>query len=326
LTDKDTAAPPPLSAAPAATTVPETAAPPAAAVPAGSTVAAAAPLVGRTRETLIFALRNRKVVGALIVLSAFLILGLIAPLLSDRPPNEFVGPGAMPPSAEFWFGTTTFGQDIFLQFAHGIRSTFVSGVLGGALAGVIGMTIGFVAGYKGGLVDEVLNMITNIVLVLPALAVLIIVHAYLGITSVAAQAMFIGLFSWPWVARAVRAQTFSLRSRDFVDLARLSGMRTGGIIRREIAPNMSSYLFMTFILLFGGAVLFAATLDFIGLGPTEAVSLGLMMNSAVHWSALHLGLWWWFIPPGLGITTIVGAMYIMNVGLDEVFNPKLREM
>ena len=91
------------------------------------------------------------------------------------------------------------------------------------------------------------------------------------------------------MARAVRAQTFSLRTREFVDLARLSGMRPRQIIRREIAPNMSSYLFLTFILLFGGAVLFAATLDFIGLGPTEAISLGLMMNNAVHWSALPLG-------------------------------------
>jgi len=164
------------------------------------------------------------------------------------------------------------------------------------------------------------------VLVLPALVVLIILHAYIGITSVPMQALFIGLFSWPWVARAVRAQTFSLRSREFVDLARLSGMRPLAIIRREIAPNMNSYLLLTYILLFGGAVLFAATLDFIGLGPTEANSLGLMMNNAVHWSALQLGLWWWFVPPGIGITAIVGALYVTNVGLDEVFNPKLREM
>jgi peptide/nickel transport system permease protein len=73
-------------------------------------------------------------------------------------------------------------------------------------------------------------------------------------------------------------------------------------------------------------VLFAATLDFIGLGPTDGVSLGLMLNHAKQWSAMNLGMWWWFVPPGLGITVIVGAMYIMNVGLDEVFNPKLREM
>jgi peptide/nickel transport system permease protein len=146
------------------------------------------------------------------------------------------------------------------------------------------------------------------------------------VRGVIPEAIFIGLFSWPWVARAIRAQTFSLRTREFVDLARLSGASGRKIIFKEIAPNMSSYLFMTFILLFGSSVLIAATLDFIGLGPTEGISLGLMMNNAVLWSALPLGMWWWFVPPGLGITVIVGALYIMNVGLDEVFNPKLREM
>ncbi len=278
------------------------------------------------RSELYFALRNKKVVGGFLVILGFLLLGLIAPLFADHGPNEYVGPPAAPPSGEYWLGTTTFGQDIFLQFTSGLRSTFLVGLLGGGIAALVGMTIGFVAGYRGGIVDEILNMLTNIVLVLPALAVLIILHAYVGIKSVPAQALFIGLFSWPWVARAVRAQTLSLRSREFVDLARLSGLRPLTIIRREIAPNMSSYLLLTFILLFGGAVLFAATLDFIGLGPTEAISLGLMMNNAVHWSALHLGLWWWFVPPGAGITAIVGALYVMNVGLDEVFNPKLREM
>jgi peptide/nickel transport system permease protein len=103
-------------------------------------------------------------------------------------------------------------------------------------------------------------------------------------------------------------------------------MGTRRIITGEIAPNMSSYLMLTFILLFGGAVLIAATLDFIGLGPTDGISLGLMMNNAVMWSALQLGMWWWFIPPGLGITLVVGALYIMNVGLDEVFNPRLRKL
>ena len=94
----------------------------------------------------------------------------------------------------------------------------------------------------------------------------------------------------------------------------------------EIAPNMMSYLLMTFILQFGGAILIAATLDFIGLGPTNAISLGLMMNLAVLWGALPLGMWWWFVPPGAAIAAIVGALYLTNVGLDEVFNPKLRKL
>jgi len=161
--------------------------------------------------------------------------------------------------------------------------------------------------------------------VIPGFVILIVINAYLGVRSVPAQALYIGLFTWPWVARAVRAQTLTLRSREFVDLARLSGVSTRTIILREIAPNMYSYLFMTFVLLFGGAILTAASLDFIGLGPTDTMSLGLMMNQAVQWSALHLGMWWWFVPPGAGITLLVGSLYIMNVGLDEVFNPKLRE-
>ena len=230
------------------------------------------------------------------------------------------------PTSQYWFGTTTFGQDVFAQFVNGLRATFLVGLLGGGLAALIGMTIGFVAGYRGGIVDEVLNMITNIVLVIPTLAVLVVIAAYLSARGVVVEAVFIGLTSWPWAARAIRAQTFSLRSREFVDLARLSGLSSWKIIFQEIAPNMGSYLFLTFILLFGGAVLIAATLDFIGLGPTDGISLGLMMNNAVLWSALQLGLWWWFIPPGIAITAIVGALYVMNVGLDEIFNPKLREM
>jgi peptide/nickel transport system permease protein len=298
------------------------AAPPTAATPA---VAAPAPRA-RGGEALYFARRNRKLVAGLAVVAGFLVVAAVGPLLTDHGPNDYVGPPSQPPSADFWFGTTTFGQDVFAQFTHGLRSTFLVGVLGGGLAGLIGMLIGFTAGYRGGVVDEALNMLTNVVLVIPTLAVLLIVAAYLRVRGVVPEAIFIGLTSWPWVARAVRAQTFSLRTRDFVDLARLSGAGGRAIIVREIAPNMSSYLLMSGILLFGGAVLLAATLDFIGLGPTSGISLGLMMNNAVLWSALQLGMWWWFVPPGLGITAIVGSLYIMNVGLDEVFNPKLRKL
>jgi peptide/nickel transport system permease protein len=298
---------------------------------AATPAAAAAPPVtvaGRRpgREALWFARRNRKLLAGLAVVLAFLAVAVVGPLLAGHGPNEYVGPPAQRPSARYWFGTTTFGQDVFAQFAHGLRATFLVGVLGGGLAAAIGMLIGFTAGYRGGVVDEVLNMVTNVVLVIPTLAVLLIIATYLRVRGVVPEAVFVGLFSWPWVARAIRAQTFSLRSRDFVDLARLSGAGGTRIVLAEIAPNMSSYLFMTFILLFGGAVLTAATLDFIGLGPTDGISLGLMMNNAVLWSALPLGMWWWFVPPGLGITMIVGSLYIMNVGLDEVFNPKLRKL
>lgn len=279
-----------------------------------------------TNELLFFALRNNRLRFGLVVLLVFVVLTITGPLLTAYAPDAYVGPPASPPSAKYWFGTTTFGQDVFTQFVLGLQSTFLVGIVGGGLGTLIGILVGFTAGYRGGIVDELLNMLTNIVLVIPTLAILLIIAAYLEVRGVFAESIFIGCTAWPWAARAIRAQTFSLRSRDFVDLARLSGMRPWKIIFTDIAPNMLSYLFMTFILQFGGAILIAATLDFIGLGPTQGISLGLMMNNAVLWSALTLGMWWWFVPPGIAITAIVGALYIMNVGLDEVFNPKLREM
>ena len=284
-----------------------------------------APAPRSRNETLYFALRNKKLVIGLSVVLLFLALAIIGPFLTDAEPFEFGYPTGQPPSSEHWLGTTLPGQDVFSQFVYGLRASFVVGALGACIASLIGMVVGFVSGYRGGAIDELLSMLTNIVLVIPTLAVLIIVSAYLSLKGLVPEAVLIGVTAWPWAARAIRAQTFTLASRDFVSLARLSGARSWQVIFREIAPNMSSYLFLVFILLFGGSILTAATLDFLGLGPSNAMSLGLMMNNAVANSALQLDMWWWFVAPGVGIVAIVGGLYVVNVGLDEVFNPKLRE-
>jgi len=278
----------------------------------------------RINEILYFALKNKRLRVGLTVVLFFLILALVGPLLTDYEWDAYVGPVYHPPSNEYWFGTTTFGQDVFTQFILGLRASFLVGIIGGGIGTLIGVLVGFTAGYHGGMIDEFLNMLTNIVIVIPTLAILLIISVYLKVRGVLIESIFIGFTAWPWAARAIRAQTFSLRSRDFVDLARISGIKPLKIMFTEIAPNMMSYLLMTFILQFGGAILIAATLDFIGLGPTNAISLGLMMNLAVLWGALPLGMWWWFVPPGAAIAAIVGALYLTNVGLDEVFNPKLR--
>jgi peptide/nickel transport system permease protein len=294
--------------------------------PAPPETAAPAPVVrARRSEFAYFALRNWKFVAGAGVVLGMLALALVGPLLTDHEPLAFAGPTDQPPSREYWLGTTSFGQDVYAQFVYGLRSAFLVGVVGGGIAWVLGAAIGFTAGYRSGLVDDLLNMLTNVVLVIPTLAILIIVAAYVNVHSYVTEALLIGLTSWPWAARAVRAQTFSLKTRDFVDVARLSGRSTRQIITTEIAPNMSSYLLMMFILLFGGAILIGASLDFLGLGPSAQISLGLMINNAFTASALLLGSWWWFLPPGVGIVAVVGGLYVMNVGLDEIFNPKLRE-
>jgi peptide/nickel transport system permease protein len=293
---------------------------------AGTAVAPGPPHAHRTRnEALYFALRNRKLVVGLSVVGFFLLLAIVGPWLTDADPFEFGYAPGEGPSRDRWLGTTAAGQDVFSQFVHGLRSSFVVGAFSGCVAALIAMTIGFASGYLGGIVDDVLGVLTNVVLVIPTLAVLIVFAAYLDVGSLLAEAVLIGLTLWPWAARAIRAQTFSLAAREYVSLARLSGAGPLRIIVREIAPNMSSYLFLVFILLFGGSVLMAAMLDFLGLGPAQVISLGSMMYTAVYASALQLGMWWWFVPPGIGITAIVGGLYVMNVGLDEVFNPRLRE-
>jgi peptide/nickel transport system permease protein len=284
--------------------------------------------VSNLRESLHFALRNRKLVFGISVTGAMLLFALLGPLFAHHGPLVFGPEMSLAPTTRngHWFGTTLQGQDVYAQFVNGLRLAFIVGAVGGGIAAGIGMLVGFTAGYRSGIVDEVLNMLTNVVLVIPTFALLLVIAAYLQVRGVMPESVFIGITSWPWAARALRSQTFTLVSREFVDLARLSGRSTWKIIFFEIAPNMASYLFMMFILLFGGAILIAATLDFIGLGPSNTISLGMMMQLSVQNAALQLDLWWWFLPPGLAIMAIVGSLYVMNVGLDEVFNPKLREM
>jgi peptide/nickel transport system permease protein len=290
--------------------------------------AAAAPRMSGLREMLHFALRNRKLVVGLGITLSMLLFAVVGPFLAHHPPLEYGGKLSWAPTTKdgYWFGTTLLGQDVYSQFVTGLRLAFLVGALGGGIAAIVGMLVGFTAGYRSGIVDEVLNMLTNVVLVIPTFALLLVIAAYLKVRGIMTESVFIGLTSWPWAARALRAQTFSLVSRDFVAMARLSGRKSWQIIFKEIAPNMSSYLFMMFILLFGGAILIAATLDFIGLGPSNTISLGMMMQLSVQNAALQLHLWWWFVPPGLAIMAIVGSLYVMNVGLDEVFNPQLREL
>jgi len=289
----------------------------------GLPVGGAIALARRRGEFLHYALRNKKLVFGLSLETLFVLAAVLAPLIASDSTTVFYLPHQAP-STTHWFGTDYFGHDVFAQLVYGLRTSYLVGALGALCASAVGMALGFIAGYRGGMLDNVLQMITNIMVMIPSLVLLIVIGAYLPTRGVLFEGVFIGLTTWPWVARAVRAQTFTLRSRDFVDLARLSGQRSSSIVIRDIAPNMASYLFLVVVLLFGSSMLLAASYDFLGLGPTNSVSLGTMMNQSMLWSALELHMWWWFVPPGLVLTGMVFALLIANVGLDEVFNPKLR--
>ena len=204
--------------------------------------AAGAPRPARRKsEWLYFALRNRKFMIGFLVVGFAAVVAVVGPHLVDADPFEFGYGTGLPPSSEHLLGTTAPGQDVLAQLVYGLRASFVVGILSAVVAFLIATAVGFVAGYRGGVIDEVLSMLTNVVLVIPTLAVLIIVAAYLSVRGLVSEALLIGITSWPWAARAIRAQTFSLASRDFVSLARLSGARGRHVIVREIAPTANGF-------------------------------------------------------------------------------------
>lgn len=280
----------------------------------------------KNRESLYFAVKSFKVkLGAAIFL-VFLILGAGAPFLTQHQHDDIVGLSAQSPCTEFLLGTTNIGEDVYTQVLYGLRTTFVIGAVAGILATLIGLSIGFLSGYFGGtFIDELLMMFTNILLVIPVLAILIIISAYLQGVSVLSQSIIIGLFNWPWVARAVRAQTLSIKTNEYVNLSRISSLPVVKILTQDIAANMFSYVFMAFILQFSSSILAAATLDFLGVGPESSISLGLTMRYAILAGAIIHGYWWWAIIPGAVLTLLIISLYLINTGLDEAFNPRLRE-
>lgn len=292
-------------------------------LPGGPARVAAAP--PKRNEFVYYGLRNPKLLFGLTVEVLLVLAAIIAPFFAKYAPLATTNMAVQHPGSTFWLGTDLNGYDMYSQLTYGLRESYLIGALGALFATIVGLVIGFLAGWRGGWLDEILQLITNVLVMIPSLVLLIVIGSYLTSRSVLFEGTFIGLTTWPWVARAVRAQTFSLRSREYIDLARLSGKRPLSIVVKEIAPNMASYLFLVIILLFGSSMLIAASYDFLGLGPSQTVSLGYMMNQAASNSALFYHMWWVFIPPGAVLTLMVFALLIANVGLDEVFNPKLRE-
>jgi peptide/nickel transport system permease protein len=259
-----------------------------------------------------------------IVFAGVLVFGLIGPLCMKIEPTKIVGGHYDAPSREHWLGTDDLGRDVFVELAHGTRTSLEVGLLAGLIATLIGTTLGAISGYKGGLIDGVLNSITNLFIVIPPFVILILLSMSLQTRSLSMLAVVIGITSWSWVSRSVRAQVLTLKTRRHVDIARISGFGSLAIIVREILPYILSYLVMAFALQVASGILNEATLSMLGLGPYDTVSLGQMMSRALSGEAMRSGEWWAFIPPVVLIALITFALKYINSGMDEVFNPRLR--
>jgi len=226
-------------------------------------------------------------------------------------------------------GTDNFGRDVLTQLITATGVSLRIGLVAGLIATFIGLILGLLGGYLGGIVDDVIVFITNLFTVIPGFVLLILISFSIGQEQRGAfvVAVVIGLTSWVWTARAVRAQVISLRNRDHVNLSKLSGHSIAHIITRDILPYIASYVVMAFILQLSTAILAEANLSILGLGPrtTDVPTLGLMMRWALIYQAHILGKWWAYFPVVLGIALIAFSLNLMNTGLDQVFNPALRD-
>ena len=226
-------------------------------------------------------------------------------------------------------GTDNFGRDVLTELVQAIRVSLQIGFVAGLIATLIGLTLGLLSGYVGGLVDDGIMFITNLFTVIPSLVLLILISFSIGQEKrgPVTIAIVIGFTAWVWTARAVRAQVVSLRNRDHVNLSKLSGHSLAYIIVFDILPYIASYVVMALILQIASAILAEASLSILGLGPrtTEGSTLGLMMNWAMIYQAWVLGKWWAYLPVIVFIALITFSMNLMNTGLDQVFNPALRD-
>ncbi|HEY3498152.1 MAG TPA: ABC transporter permease [Polyangiaceae bacterium] len=257
---------------------------------------------------------------------ATLVLALVVPLFMNFDTQNRVGLAYMPPSSEHWLGTDHLGLDMLSMLIAGLRASLYVGFLAGIVATVVGTLIGLYGGYSGGLLDDVLTVVTNLFLVIPSLIVLILLSASMDEgRSLTLIAIIIGCTTWTWSARAVRAQSSSLRARDHVALARVNGYSTLGIVLLHILPYLLSYIFMVFILQTASAILAEASISMLGLGPYDSVSLGKILNEAIRNEALGDGAWWAFAPAMVLVTIIAFSLYVINTAMEGVFNPRLRK-
>lgn len=268
--------------------------------------------------------RNRKATAGVIILAIFALVAIFAPVIAPGDPSDFVDRPNLPPSAEHPLGTSGQGQDVFTQTVWGARPTLTVGILVGVLTTLLGIVVGLSAGYLGGHADDFLSLATNIFLIVPSLPLLVVLAAFLGSGNFLYFVLVLTVTGWAWPARVMRSQTLSLREKDFVAAARVSGEGSSRIIFTEILPNMLSIVVASFLSSTIFAIGALTALEFLGLGNPSIISWGTNLYWASNNAGLLTGAWWTFVPAGACIALVAFAFALVNYAIDEITNPRLR--
>ncbi len=263
--------------------------------------------------------------AGLVLVAGVVLLGVVGPWVVGDP-DAISDTGLAGPSGEHWLGTTQTGQDVLAQLAHATRGSLQIGLLVGVLATVLSAFFGIYGAYLGGVADEAFSLLSNVFLVIPGLPLVIVISGFVpresrGLWTIA---VVLALTSWAASARVLRAQTLSVRNRDYVAASRLSGEKPWRVIAVEILPNLLPVLASQFVYAVIAAILGEAGLSFLGLGASNASTLGTMLFYAQNGFALPLGAWWWFVPPGLVIALFGMGLSLINFSIDEIINPRLK--
>ena len=298
------------------------------AVPAADVKAAQAlpvdAIAGRSKRRRFRFLAGGKTITGLSVLVFFVVIAVIGEWIAPYDPSARSNDLLEGPSGRHWFGTTHLGQDIFSQVVVGTRSVMLVGLTAGIVATILAVIVGVTSGYLGGTPGEGLSALSNVFLVIPALPLIIIIGSAVPTGGDILVAVIIGFTSWAWGARVLRAQTLSLRGREYVEAARATGESTWRIIFFEILPNLTAVIASSFV----GTVIFAVmseiTLAFVGVSGLSNWNWGTILFWAQSQQALAQGAWWWFVPAGLAIAILGTALSLLNFGIDEFVSPRLR--
>lgn len=267
---------------------------------------------------------NRKVLIGLIIVLFFVVLALIGPLFIHVDPNAPGDDLLAGPSSAHLLGTTHIGQDVLSQVVYGARISLLVGFGAGIVTTIISVFVGLVSGYFGGVIDEIFSLLSNIFLVLPTLPLAIVLAAFLPRSGVLSIGFVLVVTGWSWGARVLRAQTLTMRHRDFVEASRSGGEGWFRIVFFEIFPNESAIVAAQLLGTIIYSILAESGLEFLGLGDISNVSWGTMFYWAANNDALLQGAWWWIVPPGLCIALLGAGLAFVNFGMDEIADPRLR--